>query len=128
MSQESKPIYECPVSGVIDVISKKWSLLIIAVLGNHSSMRYNNILKELKGVSPKTLADTLKELAEAGIISRKAFNEIPPRVEYTLTKDGEKLRNVTLPMIRWAVDRSNHKECVILRAVGPRKSGNVKNT
>lgn len=117
MSQVSKLIDTCPIQGVIDIVSKKWALLIVAVLGNTSKMRYNDIMKELRGISPKTLADTLKDLQDARIISRKAFNEIPPRVEYALTEDGRKLRDAVLPLIRWAVDRSSHKDCVILQSV-----------
>jgi len=119
MRRESKLkiIDTCPIQGVIDVVSKKWSLLIVGVLGNTSKMRYNEIMNELKGISPKTLADTLKQLHHAGIVNRQSFNEIPPRVEYSLTEDGEKLRDAIIPVINWAVDRSDHKDCIILQSV-----------
>ncbi|MEE9283635.1 MAG: helix-turn-helix domain-containing protein [Nitrososphaerales archaeon] len=119
MRRESKLkiIDTCPIQGVIDVVSKKWSLLIVGVLGNTSKMRYNDIMNELKGISPKTLADTLKQLHHAGIVNRQSFNEIPPRVEYSLTVDGEKLREAIIPVINWAVDRSDHKDCIILQSV-----------
>ncbi len=117
MRRESKLIDRCPIQGVIDIISKKWALLIVAVLGNTSAMRYNNIMNELKGISPKTLADTLKQLNDSGIVHRKPFNEIPPRVEYSLTEDGRKLREAIIPVIKWAVDRSSHKDCIILQSV-----------
>ena len=119
---ELKLIDTCPIQGVIDIVSKKWSLLIVAVLGNSSKMRYNDILKELKGISPKTLADTLKRLLNAKIIERQAFNEIPPRVEYSLTEDGKKLRDSVIPIINWAVERSSHKDCIILQSVLKKKS------
>ena len=119
MRSESKLkiIDTCPIQGVIDVVSKKWSLLIVVVLGNTSKMRYNEIMNELKGISPKTLADTLKQLHHAEIVNRQSFNEIPPRVEYSLTEDGEKLRDAIIPVINWAVDRSDHKDCIILQSV-----------
>ncbi len=119
MRRESKLkiIDTCPIQGVIDVVSKKWSLLIVGVLGNSSKMRYNEIMNELKGISPKTLADTLKRLHHAGIVNRQSFNEIPPRVEYSLTEDGEELRDAIIPVINWAVDRSDHKDCIILQSV-----------
>ena len=116
-NQESKLIDTCPIQGVIDVVSKKWALLVVGVLGNASEMRYTEIMSELRGISPKTLADTLKQLLNAGIVNRRAVNEIPPRVEYSLTEDGEKLRDAIVPVIRWAVDRSSHKDCVILQSV-----------
>lgn len=118
MRKESKLVVlqACPVQGVIDVISKKWALLIVAVLGSFGTLRYNAIMQELKGISPKTLADTLKELESSGIVRREAFNEIPPRVEYSLTEDGVKLRSAVVPLLQWAVDRSKEKDCVILSA------------
>jgi len=117
MPQDSKLIDKCPIQGVIDVISKKWALLVVAVLGNAAAMRYNDIMNQLRGISPKTLADTLKQLHETGIVNREAFNEIPPRVEYSLTKDGQMLRDAIIPLVNWAVDRSRNKDCVILQSV-----------
>ncbi len=118
MRAESKLriLQACPVQGVIDVISKKWALLIVAVVGSYGRLRYNGILEQVKGISPKTLADTLKDLEKSGIIKREAFNEIPPRVEYYLTEDGRKLRDAVVPLLHWAVDRSKEKDCVILKA------------
>ncbi len=116
MRQESRLIDKCPLQGVIDIVSKKWALLIVAVLGNKPSMRYGTIMKDLVGVSPKTLADTLKSLEGSGIIHREAFNEIPPRVEYSLTEDGIKLRDSIIPLLRWSVERSREKDCIILRS------------
>jgi DNA-binding HxlR family transcriptional regulator len=113
---ESKLIDTCPIQGVVDIVSKKWSLLVVAVLGNTEKMRYGEIMEELRGISPKTLADTLKQLQMSKVVERKAYNEIPPRVEYSLTEDGERLRSAILPLIRWAVDRSSDKDCVVLRS------------
>ncbi len=114
MPQESRLIDKCPLQGVIDIVSKKWALLIVTALGNKSSMRYGTIMDDLVGISPRTLADTLKSLEGAGIIHREAFNEIPPRVEYSLTEDGRKLRNSIIPLLKWALDRSREKDCIIL--------------
>jgi len=123
MQQESKLIDTCPIQGVIDIVSKKWALLIVAVLGNTTSMRYNDIMNELRGISPRTLADTLKSLHYSGIVTRESFNEIPPRVEYSLTKDGKKLRDSIIPLIEWAVDRSPDKDCIVLQSVLKKRSG-----
>lgn len=116
MARESKLVDRCPIQGVIDVVSKKWALLIITALGNRGTMRYTELFQELEGISPKTLADTLKKLQHQGLLHRAAFNEIPPRVEYSLTADGRSLRESVVPLIRWAVDRTDHKDCVILRS------------
>ncbi|MFQ5998135.1 MAG: winged helix-turn-helix transcriptional regulator, partial [Candidatus Bathyarchaeia archaeon] len=61
MSQ-MKIIDTCPVQGVIDVISKKWSLLTIAVLGNSKKLRFHEIMLALKGITPKTITETLRQL------------------------------------------------------------------
>jgi len=95
----------CPLEGVIDIISKKWSLLIINEIGNHKRIRYNDLMKEIEGISPKTLADTLKDLVNHKLVKRESFNEIPPRVDYTLTKDGEDLRYAIIPLLQWALSK-----------------------
>lgn len=114
-SERKRLICLCPLKGVLDIISRKWALLTIAAIGNHGSVRYNGLLKELEGISPKTLADTLKALQGAGLIKRRSFNEIPPRVEYSLTEDGVKLREAVLPLLKWAASRTPEKECPMLK-------------
>jgi DNA-binding HxlR family transcriptional regulator len=64
-------------------------------------------MTQLEGVSPKTLADTLKTLEKEGLVSKRLFNEIPPRVEYSLTEDGKELRKAIMPLLRWAANRSS---------------------
>ncbi len=68
-------------------------------------MRYNELEKKLDKISPKTLADRLKELENANIIKRESFAEIPPRVEYSLTKEGGELRDAVMPLIKWISHR-----------------------
>jgi len=109
VEEESEDVCLCPLEGIIDVISKKWALLVIAVIGNNHKLRFNQIMKNLEGISPKTLADVLKQLETSDLIQREAFAEIPPRVEYTLTKDGVKLRNAIKPLMEWASARSRGK-------------------
>jgi len=108
----------CPLDGIIDVISKKRSLLIINEIGNHKRIRYNNLMKELQGITPKTLADILKELVKHGLVMREPFNEIPPRVDYTLTHDGEQLREAIIPILQWAISRKGtvvaHCSCSLI--------------
>lgn len=108
----------CPLEGVIDIISKKWALLIINEIGNHKRIRYNDLMKEIRGISPKTLADTLKELAKYSLIKREAFNEIPPRVDYTLTSEGRELREAIIPLLQWALAKKGtvvaHCSCTLI--------------
>jgi len=105
MQEEGDHLCFCPLRGVIDVISKKWALLIINALGNRGRLRFNGLMKELEGISPKTLSDTLKELQAEGLIKRESFAEIPPRVEYSLAQDGVELRKVIIPLLKWAAAR-----------------------
>lgn len=104
-SSNNNVICLCPLEGVIDIISKKWALLIVNEIGNHEHIRYNDLMKEIEGISPKTLADTLKDLRKHNLVKRESFNEIPPRVDYTLTKDGEQLRRAIIPLLQWAISK-----------------------
>jgi len=105
MAQETKGICPCPLEGIIDTISKKWALLIVHVLGNTSRVRFSGLQKELDGISPKTLSDTLAALQKEGFVGREAFAEIPPRVEYYLTDDGKELWEAILPLLEWTMKR-----------------------
>ena len=112
-SDEADHVCLCPLEGVIDTIGKKWPLLVINSIGNHGRLRFNQIMDELKGISPTTLTEMLKELYKEGLIIRESFAEIPPRVEYSLTKDGLELRGAIVPLLEWSSRRSQHakKQC-----------------
>lgn len=107
MPEKCDQICFCPIKGVIDVISKKWTLFVVNALGNRGILRFNDLMKELSGISPKTLSDTLKDLQTEQIIRRESFAEIPPRVEYSLTEKGAELRKAIMPLLKWAATR-NH--------------------
>jgi DNA-binding HxlR family transcriptional regulator len=107
---EKSDVCFCPLEGIIDVVSKKWTLQIIAVVGNYGKRRYSEILGELRGISPKSLSDRLKELENYGLIKREAFAEIPPRVEYSLTSDGREFRGSIRPLMKWMSSRSLHSD------------------
>jgi DNA-binding HxlR family transcriptional regulator len=115
MQNKNEAVCYCPLEGVIDVISKKWALLIINAIGNYGSLRFNKLAEELHGISPKTLADTLKRLQNERLLKRESFAEIPPRVEYSLTEDGQGLREAVVPILKWAATRqgSKRKKCSV---------------
>jgi DNA-binding HxlR family transcriptional regulator len=94
----------CPVKGIIDVVSKKWTLLIVNSLGIHTTLRFKDLIN-LLGISPKTLSDTLKILVEQNLATRVSYNTIPPKVEYSLSKEGHEFREAILPLLRWAAGR-----------------------
>jgi DNA-binding HxlR family transcriptional regulator len=99
----------CSIEGIMGVISKKWALLIITIIGNFGRLRYSELEAKMTGISPKTLSDRLKELEKANLIKRETFAQIPPRVEYTLTPEGEELRDALVPLITWASSRDSQK-------------------
>jgi DNA-binding HxlR family transcriptional regulator len=105
--RSSKPdrLCLCPLEGIIDTIGKKWTLLVVNAIGNHGRLRFSQMMEELR-ISPTTLTDTLQELQREGLIGRESFAEIPPRVEYSLTKDGVQLRKAILPLLQWASTRT----------------------
>ena len=115
VQNNNEAVCYCPLEGIIDVISKKWALLIINAIGNYGSLRFNKLVDELRGISPKTLADTLKRLQNEQLLKRESFAEIPPRVEYSLTKDGQGLREAVVPILKWAATRqgSKRKKCSV---------------
>lgn len=93
-----------PLDDVMAVLGKKWALFIIAVLGNESRTRFNDLLRRLKGISPRTLTDRLKELEGLRLVDRKVFAEVPLRVEYSLTEDGKRMRRALIPFLKWSID------------------------
>jgi len=92
-----------PLDDLMAILGKKWALFIIAVLGNDSTTRFNDLLRQLKGISPRTLTDRLKELTSLGLVRRTIFPEVPLRVEYTLTKDGRRMREALIPFLEWSI-------------------------
>jgi len=81
---------ECPVCRTAEVISGKWTLLIIRDLAD-SSLRFCELERSLEGISPRTLSLRLRALEDQGIVSRRTYPEVPPRVEYELTGKGKAL-------------------------------------
>ncbi len=101
MKKDSYRICLHSVEGIATTISKKWAIFILILLGHHGRLRLSELTYTLEGISPKSLADMLKELHEESLIQREAFSEIPPRVEYFLTEDGKQLCEALIPLIQW---------------------------
>lgn len=100
-------VCEQSVSGVLSVLSGKYAMQILCAVGAHGSLRFGAIEDHLPGASTATLTDRLDELVTAGLVSRTRHSEMPPRVEYALTEDGETLRNRVEPVVEWANQRAN---------------------
>jgi DNA-binding HxlR family transcriptional regulator len=92
---------ECPITSTIDVIGGKWKPILIWLL-MEKPYRFGELHKSIPGIALKVLSRQLKELEEDGIVKRKVFAEVPPRVEYSLTPKGETLREVMVLLSEWS--------------------------
>ena len=91
---------ECPVATTVSVIGSKWKLLIIRNLLDRP-WRFNELKKDLDGISQKVLTDSLRAMENDGIITRTVYPEVPPRVEYALSELGESMRPILEAMRQW---------------------------
>jgi DNA-binding HxlR family transcriptional regulator len=92
---------ECPITATIDVIGGKWKPPIIWLLLK-GPMRFGELSKTMPEIALKILSKQLKELEADGIVARKAYPEVPPRVEYSLTEKGASLRPVLTQLSAWS--------------------------
>ncbi|SEA50061.1 winged helix-turn-helix transcriptional regulator [Pedobacter hartonius] len=96
-------IEDCPVRNVLDRIGDKWSILVISILGELGTLRFNEINSIIGNISQKMLTVTLKTLEADGLVSRKIYPQVPPRVEYTLTELGNSLLPSIATLTQWAL-------------------------
>lgn len=90
----------CPVETTLHVIEGRWKVLVLHFL-LEDTRRFNELQRLLKGVSHRTLAQQLRELERDGIVRRKVYPQIPPKVEYSLTRLGTSLKPILLAMHEW---------------------------
>ena len=97
---------ECPVAVCVQLIGSKWKLLILRNLLTRP-WRFNELRKNLEGISQKVLTDSLRAMEQDGLITRTVYAELPPRVEYSLTALGETIRPILNSMQQWG---ENYRE------------------
>lgn len=100
MKTKAELIPECPVAATVQLIGNKWKLLIIRNLLERP-WRFNELKRNLEGISQKVLTDCLRSMESDGIITRTVYPEVPPRVEYALSELGESLRPILAAMKAW---------------------------
>ncbi len=100
----------CALDGTMDLLGRKWVLFAINSIGDHGAVRFTELYGELHGVSPSTLSWILRELQAVGVVERKSFPEIPPRVEYKLTHNGRGLQRAIQPLLLWASKQDSYPE------------------
>ena len=94
----------CPIRNVLSRIGDKWSMLVIFTLENNCCLRFKELQRCIPDISQKMLTATLKTLEADGLVLRKAFPEVPPRVEYSLTDKGKSLLPHIDGLLSWAMD------------------------
>ena len=100
LTKEEMPA--CPVATTVQLIGSKWKLLIIRNLLVRP-WRFNELRRDLEGISQKVLTDSLRSMEEDGIVTRTVYPEVPPRVEYALSQMGESMRPIIKAMEDWGI-------------------------
>lgn len=95
----------CPLSGMIDTLSRKYAMQLVSIIGAHDTLRFTEIEGHLANASSSTISKRLDEFEAAELLSRTQHNEIPPRVEYELTEEGDELRERLDPLLEWVESR-----------------------
>jgi len=109
------PRSNCAIDATMSLIEGRWKAVIMCKLAKGGDLRFNQFLKGIDGVSPRMLTRQLKELERDGLISRVMFNEMPPRVEYSLTEKGWSMMPVLSALSEWGV---KNMFCVIVNIDG----------
>ena len=92
--------YSCGLEAALDVVGGKWKVLILWALRS-GAVRFGELRRSVHGISEKMLIQHLKEMEMDGIVTRKDYKEVPPRVEYALTTFGSSLLDALVPLCEW---------------------------
>ncbi|MBU3063378.1 helix-turn-helix transcriptional regulator [Nocardia sp. NEAU-G5] len=98
-----KPRSECAIAGTLDILGDRWSLLIVRDLLIRGELRYGDFMLAGEQIPTNTLADRLRKLEEAGILTRTAYQDNPPRYSYRLTDKGRALDSILDAMVQWGL-------------------------
>lgn len=94
----------CPIRNVVARFGDKWSLLVLLVIDSEGTVRFNELGRLIPDISTRVLSGTLRNLEADGLISRKVYPQVPPKVEYSLTDTGRSLIPLIIQLTRWAQD------------------------
>lgn len=92
----------CPVRNVVSRFGNKWALLVVLVLSEHQNVRFNELCRLIPDVSSRVLSGTLRTLEADGLVARKVYPVVPPKVEYRLTDIGHSLVPFIIQLTEWA--------------------------
>jgi DNA-binding HxlR family transcriptional regulator len=96
----------CPILYAMDIIGQKWKLPILWHLHN-GSIRYNELKRKVTGITNIMLTKSLRELEETGLVKREVYDTVPPKVEYSLTENGENLLPTLNELYKWGQQQMN---------------------
>ncbi len=109
----NKTCFNCPFELTIEIIGGKWKGLILWHLHDKKVLRNGEMLRLMPNITQKMLTQQLREMEENGLIRRVIYEQVPPKVEYSLTQHGEALRPVLEMMIEWGLDYARNKNIII---------------
>ena len=109
MNDKSQPDHECPVQATLDVISGKWKVVILFYLIEDGTHRFAELKRKIPAVSERVLIKQLRELEADGIVHREVYPQVPPKVEYSLTRYGRTLKPTTKAMSDWGTKHLKRK-------------------
>lgn len=92
----------CPIRNVVARFGDKWSLLVLLVINSNVTVRFNELGRQIPDISTRVLSSTLKTLEADGLIDRKVYAQVPPKVEYSLTDTGRSLIPLIMQLTEWA--------------------------
>jgi DNA-binding HxlR family transcriptional regulator len=101
-SQQGEGTCECATMRTMEMLSGKWRLKVLFQLTLHDSMRFSELKRSIPGITSAMLTTALRELSGYGVVIRRQFEEIPPRVEYSLTEAGRNLYPIFYEVARWS--------------------------
>ena len=107
MTEDKFSLPDCPLEYVANIIGGKWKIRLIWALYESEYVRFNELKRELSGITDAMLTKILKELIKENIVKRIQYNEIPPRVEYSLTQNGLNLVNALNEVTKWSKGMNN---------------------
>lgn len=109
----------CPIRNILSRVASKWSLIVLHVLNEEGTLRFNALQRKIPDISQKMLTTTLRTLVADGFLVRKVYAEVPPRVEYALTERALSFMECANVLTKWAFDnmsaimKDREKACAV---------------
>ncbi|MFE0555359.1 helix-turn-helix domain-containing protein [Paenibacillus lautus] len=103
-----KNVQDTPFGYTISIIGGKWKMVIMYLLAENQTVRFNDLKRQIGAITYKTLSSQLKELEADGLVTRKEYPQVPPKVEYSLTDKAETLLPILEQLCEWGAKNQHH--------------------